>query len=89
MHGYTNIKFEIEVLNYTKIASQLRVVPSFRMPNASLCSVRTASLLQQHRKGIALFRLLKVMMFRNLVHNSNNPNTGVKCKDLTNRYYAV
>jgi len=55
------------------------------MPDASLCAVRTVSLLQEQRNVVALFRLLKVMMFMNLVHNSNKPNTDVKCRDLTKR----
>jgi hypothetical protein len=78
-------QFEKKVVNYTKIATQLRVMPSFKMLDASFCAVRAAVLLQKHRNVTALFRLLKVMMLRNFVHSSNKHNTDIKCKDLTKR----
>jgi hypothetical protein len=57
-------QFQIKALGNTKIATQLRLVPSLRMLDASLCTVRTASLLHEHRNVTALFRRLKVMILR-------------------------
>jgi len=55
------------------------------MLDASLCAVRTASLLQEHRNVTTVLRLLEVVMSRNFVRISNKPNTDIKRKDLTNK----